>query len=85
MNREEIVGVIARCVDEVMSGRIPAITEDSRLVEDIDMDSLSTLELLMAIEERLGVSFDPDSVNMAAFPTVGSLADFVGQLLTALV
>jgi acyl carrier protein len=83
MNREEIVDVITRCLDEVMNGQLPAITEGSRLVEDVDMDSLSTLELLMAIEERLGVSFDPDSVNTAAFPTVGSLADFVGRLLTA--
>ena len=85
MNREELVAVIARCLDEVMKGQVPAITEDSRLAEDIDMDSLSTLELMMALEERLGVSFDPDSVNMAAYPTVGSLVDFVGELLTAAV
>jgi len=80
-----MVGAIARCLDDVMSGGLPVITADTRLVEDIDMDSLSNLELLMAIEERLGVSFDPDSVDMSAYPTVGALADFVGWLQTVTV
>jgi acyl carrier protein len=85
VTRNEIVAVIVGCLDEVMHGQLPAVTEDSRLVEDIDMDSLSTLELLMALEERLGVSFDPDTVSTAAYPTVGALADFVGRLPAATV
>jgi len=83
VNRDELVDVIALCLDEVMSGGLPVITAESRLVDDIDMDSLSNLELLMALEERLGVSFDPDTVDMAVYPTVGALADFVGQLQSA--
>lgn len=83
MNRDELVSVIARCLTEVMKEELPVITAQTRLVEDIDLDSLSHLEVLMAIEERLGVHFDPDSINLAAFPTVGALADFVGRQQTA--
>ena len=35
-------------------------TLDSRLVEDLGMDSISMLMLSMSIEEEFGVSFDPN-------------------------
>ncbi|GGM05877.1 MULTISPECIES: acyl carrier protein [Micromonospora] len=79
MKHSELVEVIARCLAEVMPTGLPVITVDSRLVEEIDLDSMSHLELLMAIEEQLGVRFDPDSLSLAAYPTVGALADFVGR------
>lgn len=79
MNRDELIGVIGRCLREVMTDELPVITAETRLVEEIDLDSLSHLELMMAIEERVGVHFDPDAINLAAVPTVGALADFIGR------
>jgi acyl carrier protein len=50
---------------------------DTRLFEDLNLDSTSVLELLMAIEDELNVEFDPDSLEQHHFATVGSLCTFI--------
>jgi acyl carrier protein len=79
MDRTDIIAGIAACAAEVLRRPIPALTATTLLVDDLDLDSLSSLELLMAVETRLGVEFDPDQLELSAFPTVGSLADYVAQ------
>jgi acyl carrier protein len=78
VTRDAILALISRCLGEVLHTDPPAITEATRLVDDAGLDSLSSLELLMALEEAAGVSFDPDTLDLGRFPTAGDLADFVG-------
>lgn len=40
------------------------------------LDSTSALELLMILEDELGVRVDPDSLTHDHLETVGSLADY---------
>ena len=77
MSRTDIVALISRCIGEVLRAKPPQLTEDTRLPGSTGLDSLSSLELLMAIEEATGVTFDPDTLDMDRFATVGALADYV--------
>jgi acyl carrier protein len=73
----DLVTLISRCIGEVLRSDPPELTEDTELPGDTGLDSLSTLELLMALEEATGVKFDPDIVDLGRFGTVGALTDFV--------
>lgn len=77
MSRNDIVTLISRCLGEVLRTDPPSITEETTLPGDTGLDSLSSLELLMAVEEATGVTFDPDTLDLSQFATVGALADYV--------
>jgi acyl carrier protein len=54
-------------VRQVLTDRLgiapDALTRDSRLVEDLGLDSLDTLELAMTLEEELGVQVSRKQVG----------------------
>ncbi len=77
MDRPETVAAISAALAEVLHHELPDLTEDTRLFEDLHLDSTGILELLMAIEENIGIEVDPDSLGMDNFNTVGSLADYI--------
>ena len=61
---------------QVIAGALPNcdaanVTPEAMLVPEVCADSLDTVELSMAIEEKLGVSM-PDDL-MATFATAGDL------------
>lgn len=52
-----------------------AITEESRIIEDLGADSLDFVDLLLIIEEKTGVVIsDEDAVGLK---TVGDVASFL--------
>ncbi|MEV2200084.1 phosphopantetheine-binding protein [Streptomyces fradiae] len=53
------------------------LSEETRLFDDLYFDSTSVLELLMRLEEDLGVEFDPETLQPADFEKVGSLVAYV--------
>ncbi|MCX5255696.1 acyl carrier protein [Streptomyces canus] len=55
------------------------IGEDSRLFDELGLDSTTVLELLMTIEEELEMEFDTDILEQHHFKTVGTLAAFVQE------
>ena len=58
--------------------RDPAtLPEDTRLFADLGMDSTNALELLMRIEDELGISFDADTLLQQHLETIGSLTDYL--------
>ena len=63
------------------SMRVDAATigENSRLFDELGLDSTTVLELLMTIEEELGMEFDTDTLEQHHFETVGTLAAFVRE------
>ena len=51
------------------------------LREDLGLDSLAMVDLMVAVEDTLGIYFDPIQMDLdAAFETVSSLADYVTKL-----
>ena len=61
-----------------------AVDDDTRLREDLGLDSLHLVELQVSVEDRLHVRFDPlDDTFLEAFETVGGLCRYVGSLRSA--
>jgi acyl carrier protein len=75
MNPSQIaIEIIAR-----ITGRPPeSIVPEMELVADLDMDSARALELLVEIEDRLGVEIDDDAA--ANLNTVGDVLTTIESL-----
>ena len=58
--------------------RAAGMTADTPLLGALpELDSMAVLELLMALEERFGITVDGEDVSAEAFETLGTLAAFV--------
>ncbi len=85
MDRNDIIERIKASITEVLKRDVSGSAEDTRLVEDLQMDSTTVLELLMALEDSLGLEVDPENLQMDDFRTIGTLADYVGLELGVVV
>jgi acyl carrier protein len=83
MNRSKILAQVESALAEVLQREIPELTENTRLFEDLHLDSTSVLELLMALEDNVGIEVDPENLDMDDFKTVGTLADYLSASLGA--
>ncbi len=59
------------------------ITEDVRL-RDAGLDSIHSIDLLLAIEDRYDIEFPSHLLNDATFDTAGSLWSAVDQTLSGM-
>jgi acyl carrier protein len=80
MSRDAVIAPITVALSEVLGRDLEDVTEDTRLFEDLDLDSTTILELLMALEDVLGILVDPDTLEPEHFTTVGALAEYVISL-----
>jgi acyl carrier protein len=72
--RTFVVEVLA----DVSSVHSSEISEPTRLVIDLGLDSIDLLEITQRIEDRFGVRFDDcDVVGATVFNTLGSLMSFL--------
>jgi acyl carrier protein len=80
VNRSEIIAAISVSIAEVLREEPPGLAEDTRLFDDLHLDSTSVLELLMAVEDSMSIEIDPESLDMENFRTVGTLADYLQKI-----
>jgi acyl carrier protein len=59
------------------AGDMAAISESTRLVEDLGMSSVSTMELVLVLEDVLEIQIDVEEITPADVASLGALADFV--------
>ena len=81
MERKEIISKIRLSLGEVLKRDVSDASEETLLVEDLQMDSTAVLELLMALEDHLDLEVDPEQLQMDDFRTIGTLADYVGTTM----
>ena len=74
---DPVQDAVVRALSKVLGRDLHGVTAQTRLFEELNLDSTSVLELLMAIEEDLEVEFDPDGLKQEHFASVGSLSDYV--------
>lgn len=74
MERARILALIAEFVTELDSGADVSPTESAAFT-DLGVDSLSLIDLLFALERRLGIEI-PDEA-LSGISTVGDLVDYV--------
>ena len=77
MDRGDVIAGIERALTEVLRRDLPVLTEDVRLFDDLNMDSTMALELLMTLEDTIGVEIDAENLSMDDFQTIGTLADYL--------
>ncbi|WP_062216608.1 acyl carrier protein [Streptomyces sp. NBRC 109706] len=77
MNRTEIVEHLRVALSAVLNKEFDTLTPELRLFEDLALDSTSVIELLMSLEDTIGLEIDPDELGPEVFQTVDSLSDYV--------
>ena len=78
--REEITSGLAEILEEVAGVNPDDVAESKSFTDDLDVDSLSMVEVVVAAEEKFGVKI-PDS-DIEQFKTVGDLADYIAKRTT---
>jgi acyl carrier protein len=76
---QQIVTVIVTVLEEVLNQELTDVTAETRLFDDLSLDSTGVLALLMALEDNLGLEVDPEDLKQSDLDSVGSLAAFVAK------
>jgi acyl carrier protein len=74
---EEIRAGLAEIINEVAGIPAEDIQLDKSFTDDLDVDSLSMVEVVVAAEEKFGVKIPDDEVKN--LKTVGDAVDFIKQ------
>ena len=74
--RDEVRDHVRRMIEEVSLGRVRAadVRSDSRLLDDLGLDSLDYATVLLATERWLGVRIAERDVDWRAMATVDQIA-----------
>ena len=81
MANEDIKDGLAAILEEV-AGVLPAdVSEDKSFTDDLDVDSLSMVEIALAAEERFNVKIPDD--ELANLKTVGDAVSFIAKARAA--
>ena len=73
--QEEIRVSLASIVNEIAGVPAGDVSAEKSFTEDLDVDSLSMVEIVVAAEERLGVSIPDDAAS--DLKTVGDVIEYV--------
>jgi len=61
--------------------KVAEVRDDANLFDDCGLDSMSVLDLVLAIEERFGIAISADELQSELFQRVTNLAQFVESKL----
>ncbi|MFD3326420.1 phosphopantetheine-binding protein [Streptomyces sp. NPDC058701] len=79
--RHVVLRAIEKALAEVLEREVSELPEDTRLFDDLRLDSSSVLELLLLVEESTGAVVNPEDLDIDHLRTVRSFADYVAGLL----
>lgn len=54
-----------------------SLSDSTRLMEDLGLTSVTTLELMLELEEALEIQIDVEEIEPADLACLGALADFI--------
>jgi len=74
---QEILAGLAEIVDEIAGVPADEVTPDKNFVEDLDIDSLSMVEIAVAAQDKFGVEI-PDE-QLKDLKTVQDVVNFVSK------
>jgi acyl carrier protein len=76
-SKDEIITGLADIVNEIAGIPTEDVQLDKSFTDDLDVDSLSMVEVVVAAEERFGVKIPDDDVKN--LKTVGDAVDYITQ------
>ncbi|GAA2776942.1 acyl carrier protein [Saccharopolyspora taberi] len=77
MSNEEITTGLAAIVEEVAGVDAEDVTTDKSFVDDLDIDSLSMVEIAVQAEDKFGVKIPDD--ELANLKTVGDAVNYIAS------
>lgn len=77
MNNSDILSAIAQIVEEVAGVDSAEVTTEKSFTEDLDIDSLSMVEINVAVEDRFEVKIPDDQA--AELRTVGQTVSYIAD------
>ena len=81
MSTEEIRAALAEIVNEVAGVDADDVQMDKSFVDDLDVDSLSMVEVVVEAEEKFGVTIPDDQVKN--LKTVGDAVSYIEKAKAA--
>ena len=75
MNEQEILAGLGEIVEEIAGVPADEVTPSKSFVDDLDIDSLSMVEIAVAAQDKFGVEIPDDQLRDLA--TVQDVVDFV--------
>ncbi len=75
MDRTTVLNKVTKIISEKLGVSEKEITETSKLVDDLKADSLDLVDLVMALEEELGVKIDDSDLEKIS--TVKDVVDYI--------
>lgn len=79
MNSDEILIDLAAIVEEVAGVEAAEVTADKSFVDDLDIDSLSMVDIAVQAEDKFGVKIPDD--ELANLRTVGDAVKYISANL----
>lgn len=76
--KEQIIAGIAEVVEEVTGIEAADVTADKSFIDDLDIDSLSMVEIAVQLEDKYGVSIPDEDVS--GLRLVGDAVAFVQRM-----
>jgi acyl carrier protein len=75
--RARVVDTLGVLLGQLLGGEPPAVSEETRLFDELGLSSSKTLELLLALEDELDIQVDVEEIDRRDLASIGSLSDFV--------
>jgi acyl carrier protein len=75
MTEQEILTGLGEIIDEVAGVSADQVTPDKTFVDDLDIDSLSMVEIAVAAQDKFGVEIPDDQLK--DLKTVQDVVDYV--------
>ena len=76
-SREEIVSGLAEVLEEVAGTPAENVKPEASFDKDLDVDSLTMVEVVVACEERFGVRIPDEALE--GLRTVGDAVDYISK------
>ena len=77
MNEQEILAGLGEIVEEIAGVPADEVTPSKSFVDDLDIDSLSMVEIAVAAQDKFGVEIPDDQLKDLA--TVQDVVNFVSK------
>ena len=77
LDDQQILADLAEILDEVAGVASDDVSPEKSFVDDLDVDSLSMVEVAMAVEEKFHAKIPDD--KLSELKTVGDAVDYIKQ------
>ncbi|MFI2549163.1 acyl carrier protein [Streptomyces rochei] len=76
LNRTDVTAAMETALSKVLDRPVTELSGQTRLFDDLHLDSTTMLEMLMELEDSLGLEVDPEELEADDFETVDTFTDF---------